>query len=153
MADDTGTEVPLKRNLYWEKCTEDMLKELAPLIREEDYAEARRLAREKELATVIQYLSDNVPDVNMYLSSLPAESTDEQKMAVIKNGLKKRAEALVPSYSMPPPFLGNDIEEARSKRTYPYKGYVVTPYIEQPSVGRSKVGRNPKPKSARFKFI
>jgi hypothetical protein len=133
--------------------TEGVLKELSPLIRCEDLVEARRLAQESELAAVVQYLKSNIPEVNEYLSSVPEDASDAAKINAIKRGLKTRAEGLVPSYSMPAPFLGNEVEEARSKRNSPYKGYVVSPYIETPKT--SKVRRNPikRSKAAGLKFL
>ena len=153
--------------------TEDILEPLRPLIRDEDVAEARRLARECELATVTQYLIDNVPYLKermggrMRMASMESTS-DEDKMEQIKRLLTERAESMVPDYEMPPPFLGNEVEEARSKQedasTRYSTQYGQVPFVKPVFRGRSAVD-NPyyespvqrkvyrHPKVTRIKFL
>lgn len=154
---------------YQIKCaTNDIISDLSPLIREEDVIAVRNIAEESELSAVLDYLKNNIPDVNIYLSGVPIDASDELKIKAIKEGLKKRAEGMVPDYEMPPPWLGNEIEEARSKQENASTRYITqygqVPFVKPVYRGRSaidnpyyetpvqrKVYRNPK--STRIKFL
>lgn len=150
---------------------EEVIKKLEPVITEDKKVQARELADNCELCDVLTYLKDNVPEVNEYLSGLPVDATDEEKLAAINAGMKKRAESLVPAYDMSPPFLGNEVEEARDKQEnnmYRYKSQygqvpmvnpvyrgrsaVDNPYYTNPNKALKKVGRNPV-KHTRISFL
>ena len=104
----------------------DLLEPLSPLLKDDDYSNIRVLEETGELSDVINYLQTNVPEVSMYLGKpmmalalddgSENEQDDDVKIDLIKKGLKARAESMVPDYNMPPPFLGNEIQEARGKQ-------------------------------------
>lgn len=156
--------------------TEDVLKDLSPLIREEDINQARQLAKECELNTVVNYLVENIPYLKERLGKSPMKYSAGQDSAgeggvtveEIKRILRERAESMVPDYNMPPPFLGNEIDEARSKQedaeTRYATQYEQVPFVKPVYRGRSAID-NPyygtpdkkkvyrSPKVTRIKFI
>jgi hypothetical protein len=104
---------------------------------------------------------------SMMVSSIESIS-DEDKMEQIKKLLTERAESMVPDYTMPPPFLGNEVEEARGKQedastryatqygkvpfsqpVFRGRSAVDNPYYETPT--QRKVYRHPK--VTRIKFL
>jgi hypothetical protein len=123
--------------------TDNILGGLEPIIRSEDAVNVLKIAQEEGLDAVIAYLRENIPDVADYLSGIPEDASDDVKIKAIKKGLKARAESMVPDYQMPPPFLGNDIEEARSKQdgaaTRYATQYGVVPFVKPVYRGRSAV--------------
>lgn len=170
-------EIPLEpvitpEQRYQIKCEADgIIKELAPLIREKDIVIVREKAESCDLKDVIKYLRDEIPEVKEYLKGLPDDATDEDKIVAIKRGLRARAEALVPSYVMETPFLGNDVEEARERGesnmtrykaqygqvpmvspVYRGRSAVHNPYYENPNkalknrVFKRGIRGNPKPR-------
>jgi hypothetical protein len=120
-----------------------LIQELSPLIRQEDITEIRCKSDTCSLDEILDYLSSNIPEVKDYLNSIPVDASDEEKVSIIKKGLKKRAESMVPDYEMPPPFLGNDVEEARSKQEDAgtrYKAqYGKVPFVSPVYRGRSAI--------------
>jgi hypothetical protein len=177
----------LKRRVIKAK-VEDLLDPLKPLLKDNDYANIRVLEDSGELSDVISYLQTSVPEVGMYLGGISDLSPsggdaasaldDDAKINIIKKGLKARAESMVPDYNMPPPFLGNEIQEARGKQEDAYSRYqmqygqvpevapvfrgrsaVDNPYYTQPTPGRP-IFRNPvkkirikKGRVTRLKFL
>jgi hypothetical protein len=123
--------------------TDNILGGLEPIIRSEDAVNVLKIAQEEGLDAVIAYLRENIPDVADYLSGISEDASDDVKIKAIKKGLKARAESMVPDYQMPPPFLGNDIEEARSKQdgaaTRYTAQYGVVPFVKPVYRGRSAV--------------
>ena len=121
-----AAEAELQRRRLIRAKVADLLDPLTPLLKDDDYANIRVLEDSGELSDVISYLRTNVPEVNMYLSTpmralalddgSESELNDDVQIDIIKKGLKARAESMVPSYNMPPPFLGNEIQEARGKQ-------------------------------------
>lgn len=132
-----------KRRQAIVESTDDILGGLEPIIRSEDALNVLSIAQNEGLDAVIAYLRENIPNVADYLSGIPEDASDEVKIKAIKKGLKERAESMVPDYQMPPPFLGNDVEEARSKQegaeTRYATQYGVVPFVKPVYRGRSAV--------------
>jgi len=141
--------------------TSMLIQELSPLIRQEDITEIRQKSIVCDLNEILDYLGANIPEVRDYLSSISATATDEEKVAVIKSGLKKRAESMVPDYVIPPTFLGNDVEEARSKQENVETRYATqyhqVPFVKPVFRGRSAVDNpyyeTPKRTDTRFRSM
>ena len=111
--------------------TTALLNKLAPILTHDVGVGALDLANNGDMSAVITYLQDNIPEVGQYLgggtvkrnvrnmmsssSSTEASADVDAQIDLINSGLTARAEAMVPGYTMPPPFLGNEVEEARGK--------------------------------------
>lgn len=120
-----------------------ILATLAPLIRNEDAVCALERAESQELKEIIKYLEESIPEVRDYLSGVSVDASDIDKINVIKKGLKKRAEERVANFEMPPPFLGNDVEESREKQDDAMTRYKIQygqiPMVSAISRGRSAI--------------
>jgi len=146
-----AAEAELQRRRVIRAKVADLLDPLTPLLKDDDYANIRVLEDSGELSDVISYLRTNVPEVNMYLSTpmkrlalddgSESEVDDDIQIDIIKKGLKARAESMVPSYNMPPPFLGNEIQEARGKQEDVGTRYT-TQYGQVPEVAPVFRGRS-----------
>jgi hypothetical protein len=141
-----------------------MLDNLRGVVREGDVMAMTAAAG--DVSETLKYLSENIPSANMYMSGMGEEATDEEKISAIIKGLEARAEAIDEYNNRVPaeaPFLGNEVEEARSKQEGPnisqrYKSqYDVIPGVRQKesrgAVKSYKVQRNPKTKLTRIKFL
>lgn len=128
--------------------SENVLRELSPFIRAQDVIEARRLSRDSELSAVIEYLRNNIPDVEAYLSTLPDSASDSEKIAAIKYGLKRRMKPMEFGYDVPP----IEIEEARQRQEEPkvslgYRKLYIMKAIPRPK--STKVKSTAKSKSTK----
>lgn len=146
ITEPTPEPVPIESPIVRAKIKEDindMIQELLPLIRQEDIAEIRSMSDTSQLIDIIKYLGDNIPEVREYICSISLDSSDGEKVKAIKDGLRRRAESMVPDYEMPPPFLGNEVEEARSKQedasTRYSTQYGRVPFVKPVFRGRSAV--------------
>lgn len=150
-----AAEAEVQRRRAIKAKVEDLLDPLSPLLKDDDYANIRILEESGEVSDVINYLQTNVPEVSMYLGGGVQKKTmvtgeegnvvnelgDDVKIDIIKKGLRARAESMVPSYNMPPPFLGNDIQEARCKQEDASTRYQ-TQYGQVPAVAPVFRGRS-----------
>ena len=72
-----------------------LLSDLSPIIRKADADNIRALMEDSELSDIIDYMHDNIPEVKDYLDrGNLGDLTDDDKLAVIENGLKTRAQAI-----------------------------------------------------------
>lgn len=117
-----------------------------------------------DVSGFLEYLLNNIPDTSIYLSDLPEDATDEDKIEAIRVGLEGRSK-VIDDYNnrviCEAPFLGNGVEEARNKQEPPivsqrYKSqYEKVPSVRLKGSGRSstisyKTQRNPKPTGIKF---
>ena len=135
--------------------TEDLISSLQPVITSQQAEDMRTLAGNGEVSDVISYLQTNVPEVGIYLGgtktrlttatmgalgSEPSDLSDDDQISIIKKGLKARAESMVPNYSTPP-FLGNEVQEARGKEE-DTAGRYAAQYAQVPEVAPVFRGRS-----------
>lgn len=94
---------------------EGILEELKPLIRDEDINAVRQKAYIGDTKAVVQYIVDNIPYVKERV--VFAEGDDpEVALSKIRSVLRERAKSLLSGQVVPPPWLGGEVSEARSKQ-------------------------------------
>jgi hypothetical protein len=144
----------------------EILEGFTGYIRAHDFTKGEDMGKEDtSVKDFLTYLQDNIPDTSIYLSGLPKDATDEQKIEAIRCGLEGRSK-VIDEYNnrvvCESPFLGKEVDESRSKQEAPelskrYKSqYDMIPSVRSTvstrgSVKSYKTQRNPK--LTRLKFL
>lgn len=143
----------------------EVLEGLTGYVRVHDFRRGEDMGEEGTTTEdILAYLQNNIPDTSIYLSGLPEDATDEDKIEAIRVGLEGRSK-VIDEYNNRviecPPFIGRESEEACGRQEGPvvsqrYKSqYERIPAVRSVSSSRSsvksyKVQHNPKPTGMKF---
>jgi hypothetical protein len=126
-----ATKVEMKND------AQTILDGLSGLVRQSDAMAIAEATEGNGVNTTLQYLMDNIPDVSLYLKELPEDATDDDKIVAITHGLEERSKS-IDEYNnrvvCEAPFLGNEVEEARTKQITPEAQRYKTQYSKIPFV-------------------